>query len=91
MKRKERFDWEKFWDSFPFWGFIIGLLVLGMVIEGIIGATKPEPIKEPAVVIEVIDARLDDYKVKYLFDGVVQVVDLNDDNYIVGDTVLVKR
>ena len=91
MRRKEQFDWEKFWDSFPWWGILIGLLILGSVVTEIMEAAKPDAPKEKAVVVEVVNARLDDYKVKYLSDGAVQVVDLGDDAYVVGDTVLTKR
>ena len=89
--KKERFDWESFWDSFPWWGVLIGLLILGSVITSIIEATKPEIPKQPAVVIEYVDdAPFDHYKVQFLDDRSVRMEDL-EDGISVGDTILLKK
>ena len=88
-RRKERFDWIEFFSESWWWFLIIGFVIFGG-IEGIIAAKQPPAPKERAVVVEDVSG-IDDYKVKYLSDGAVQVVDLGDNSYIVGDTVLTER
>ena len=90
-KRNHFKDFGEFLENY-WWGLLIfGWIVFGGV-EGIIKAGRPEvPVqKEMAVVIQVEDG-YEDYKVKYLSDGAVQVIDLGDDGYVVGDTVLAER
>jgi len=89
MKRKEKFDWGDFFSESWWWILIVGWVIFGG-IEGIIKAKQPAAPKEQAVIIEVVDEKWDDYKVRFISDGTVDVVDL-DNGFIVGDTVLVKR
>ena len=89
---KPRNKWKEFGEFLEdyWWGLLIfGWVVFGG-IEGIVKAGQPEAPKYPAVVVEVLDS-YEDYKVKYLNDGAVMVVDLGEDDYVKGDTVLVER
>lgn len=92
---KPRNKWKDFGEFLEnyWWGILIGGWVLSWLIGDIGDVFKPEAqiVKEKAVVIEVVDKNFEDYKVKYLSDGAVQVVDLGDDAYVVGDTVLAER
>ncbi len=91
-KRRERFDWEEFWDSFPWWGIIIGIIVIGSFITGIIESKNPRP-EEPkhkAIVIELPELRHDNHKVKFIDDGIVDVRYL-EKGYSVGDTILIEK
>jgi len=91
VKRKERFDWEDFWESFPWWWILIGIIIIGSVIRGIVEAGKPDVPKEQAVVIEFVeDAAFDQHKVQFLSDRSVRMERL-DDGIIVGDTVLIEK
>ena len=88
-RRKERFDWIEFFEESWWWFLIIGFIVFGGV-EGIIEARKPDALKYPAVIVEVVNEKTDDYKVKFIDDGTILVVDL-DDGYAVGDTVSLEK
>jgi hypothetical protein len=92
---KPRNRWKEFGEFLEdyWWGLLIAGWVVFGGIEGIIKAGQPNTPKEKerAVVVEVVENGIDDYKVKYLSDGAVQVVDLGNDAYIVGDTVLAER
>jgi len=91
---KPRNKWKDFGEFLEdhWWGLLIAGLILSWVIGDIGDAVKPYTpiVKEKAVIVEVLDS-YEDYKVKYLSDGVLQVVDLGNDAYIVGDTVLAER
>jgi hypothetical protein len=82
-------DFGEFLEEYWWTLLIIGFLIFGG-IEGIIKAGNPDAPKYPAVVVEVVSEKLDDYKVKFIDDGTVAVVDLKD-GFVVGDTVLTEK
>jgi hypothetical protein len=88
---KKRFVWEDFGEFLEeyWWGLLIAGAIIFGGIEGIVKAVQPNAPKEVAVIIEVVDEKLDDYKVKFN-DGVTKVIDL-EDGYVVGDTILTER
>ena len=89
-KKTANTNWEDFWDNFPFWEFIIGLLALGSIVS-IINASKPDELKFPAVVVEVIEnVGFDDCKIKFIDDGTIDMRNL-DGGIGIGDTVLLKK
>ena len=91
---KPRNKWKDFGEFLEnyWWGILIAGWVLSWLIGDFGDAFKADVpvVKEKAVIIKVLDS-YEDYKVKYLSDGSVQVVDLGDDAYAVGDTVLIER
>ena len=91
---KPRNKWKDFGEFLEnyWWGLLIAGVVLSWIIGDVGDAFKPNTpiIKEKAVVVNVEDS-YEDYKVKYLSDGAVAIIDLGDDGYVVGDTVLAER
>ena len=74
------------------WVLFTLLLVVSSIFGDYFTSKKPEPAKEKAVIIEVIDGKsnlYDDAKVKF-FDGVVTLESIKA-GYAVGDTILIER
>jgi hypothetical protein len=94
-KHKSRNKWKDFGEFLEnyWWGLLIAGWILSWIIGDIGDAVRPNVpiVKEKAVVVQIVNERLDDYKVKYINDGAVQVVDLGDNAYVVGDTILIER
>ena len=90
-RRKKEFDWNEFWEDFPWFWVIIGILVIFGAIEEIVRAKNPGPVipKEQAVIIEMHTERNEKDKIKFL-DGVIAMEYL-DDGFAEGDTILVER
>jgi len=92
--QKPRNKWKDFGEFLE--NYWLGLLIFGWILSFIIGdigeALNHNEIivKEKAVVIEILDT-YENYKVKYLSDGTVTVVDLGNAAYVIGDTILTER
>ena len=91
QREKRGFDWEKFWDNFPWFWIVVAFIIVSGGVEEMIRAKHPVPMERAVIIEYVEDASFDHYKIQFLSDRTVKMVDYPDNGYAVGDTVLIER